>query len=231
MELPQSNQWKTFVSWVSGGKIRVTIQHSYLMTPIYGWWIGIPQRFMQPGCHKLVCNLRYNKKPTAFLVSASAAVAARPQPRRVFPGWIWQTTAAKENMDRMETVSSGALLRLSAANFQFLFLYRISTFFQSTLAVYLVPTIHTLLFIFPHLSLFLPLRSLSCLPPPLCLQQIARNTLSTPYVSLPRQHCQQLEHITANCATCGPLKARKREDGAALCQWSWGRCVFVGSSF
>lgn len=118
----------------------------------------------------------------------------------------------------METVSSGALSRLSATNFQFIFLYRISTFFQSMLAVYLVPTIHTLLFIFLNLSLFLPLRSLSGLPLPLCVQQITRNTLSTLYVSLPRQHCQQLEHITANCATCGPPKARKREDGAALFQ-------------
>lgn len=43
-------------------------------------------------------------------------------------------------------MSSGALSRLSAANFQFLLHYPISTFFQSMLAVYLVPPIHTLLF-------------------------------------------------------------------------------------
>lgn len=225
MELPQSNQCKTFVSWVTGEKkgspySTPTSWHPYMDG---GLW------YLRGLCSLDVINLYLicvTTRSQQLSLSASAAVAAQPQPRRVFPGWIWQT-AAKENMDRMETVSSGALLRLSAINF--LFFYRISTFFQSMLAVYLVPTIHTLLFIFPHLPLFLPLRSLSCLPLPLCLLQIARNTLSTPYVSLPRQHCQQLEHITANCATCGPLKARKREDGATQCQWIWGRCVFVGS--
>lgn len=88
---------------------------------IYGE-MGIPQRFMKPGFHKLVSNLCDYKTPTALLVSASAAVTAKPQPRRVSIQDVWQTTA-KENVDRMEKVSSGALSRLSAANFQFLLHY------------------------------------------------------------------------------------------------------------
>lgn len=47
------------------------------------------------------------------------------------------------------------------------------------------------------------------------------------HISLPRQCCQQLEHITANCATCGCLKGLKREgEGTAQCQWRWDGLEF-----
>lgn len=81
------------------------------------------------------------------------------------------------------------------------------------MGVYLVPLIQFIAiysqFFSSNLSPFLPLKS----PPPplpLYLLQSARLTPSPPYVSLHRQHCQPLEHITANCATCGSLTDRKK---------------------
>lgn len=173
---------------------------------IYGE-MGIPQRFMKPGFHKLVSNLCDYKTPTALLVSASAAVTAKPQPRRVSIQDVWQTTA-KENVDRMEKVSSGALSRLSAANFQFLLHYprlHLLSIYASCLSC----TSHSYPSILSSFLLtflcFCPYGS----PPPLHSPCVCC-TLSTPYVSLPGRRCQQLEHITANCATCGPQKARKK---------------------
>lgn len=59
------------------------------------------------------------------------------------------------------------------------------------------------------------------------LAQYAKPAPAPCYVSLLGQHCQQLEHITANCATCGPMKSRKREEeGTALCQWWGGRVPY-----
>lgn len=59
------------------------------------------------------------------------------------------------------------------------------------------------------------------------LVQYAKPAPAPCYVSLLGQHCQQLEHITANCATCGPVKSRKREEeGMALCQWWGGRVPY-----
>lgn len=65
------------------------------------------------GFQELVFNLCYYKKPAVSLVSASAAVVAKPQPKR----------------GSVQTISSLALWRLSAAKFQFLLLYLISTVF------------------------------------------------------------------------------------------------------
>ncbi len=77
----------------------------------------------------------------------------------------------------------------------------------------------------PPYILFLP----SSLPPSPLLLLYASQAPAPHYVSLPGQCCQQLEHITANCATCGPLKGRKRgEEGTALCQWRWGGWVICG---
>lgn len=58
---------------------------------------------MRCGFQELVSNLCYYKKPTAPLVFASAAVIAKPQPKR----------------GSVQTVSSLALWLLSAAKFQF----------------------------------------------------------------------------------------------------------------
>lgn len=86
----------------------------------------------------------------------------------------------------------------------------------------------------PSLFPFLPSPSplyIFFLPPflPSRLPLYASQAPAPHYVSLPGQCCQQLEHITANCATCGPLKGRKRgEEGKALCQWRWGGCVCGG---
>lgn len=94
-----------------------------------------------PGFHELVSNLCYKKKPTAFLVSACAAVAAKPQPRRVFPGCLTNNSSkGKRGQDGNSVL--WCFITLSAANF--LFLHRVSTFSQSMFALYLVPTIHTL---------------------------------------------------------------------------------------
>lgn len=58
------------------------------------------------------------------------------------------------------------------------------------------PLLHTCSLLLSFLSPSLP-------PPPLVPPS---NSLS-----VPGHHCQQLGRFTANCATCGPLKGRKRE--------------------
>lgn len=81
------------------------------------------------------------------------------------------------------------------------------------MGVYLVPLIQFIAiysqFFSSHLSPFLPLKSL---PPASSLVSPAKRQAHSlpPYVSLHRQHCQPLEHITANCATCGSLTDRKK---------------------
>lgn len=91
---------------------------------------------MQCGFQKLVCNLCYYKEPTAPLVSAAAAVIAKPQPKR----------------GSVQTVSPPTLWLLSAAKFQCILLYLISTFFKSMMAVYL----GSLIPFIPIYSQFLP---------------------------------------------------------------------------
>lgn len=146
---------------------------------------------MRCGFQELVSNLCYYKKPTAPLVSASAAVIAKPQPQR--------------GSDRQYPLYFyGFSLLLNSSLF---FLYLVSTFFKSMMAVVfppLIPFIPVILAFSPF-SIFALIVSFS-----LYLLVSARLTPSPPYVSLPGQHCQQLEHITANCATCGSLKDRKK---------------------
>lgn len=65
---------------------------SCLLIPECRWRNRIPQRFMRCGFQELVSKLCYYKKPTAPLVSASAAVIAKPQPKRLA---LWFLSAAK----------------------------------------------------------------------------------------------------------------------------------------
>lgn len=111
-------------------------------------------------------------------------------------------------MDRMETVFLCCFIASLSC-------YLVSPSCKSTLVVYLVPLIPfspVYSQFYPcHLPLVFALTvSFPPLPLPLYLLQNARHTPSPPYVSLPGQRCQQLGHITANCATCGPLKDRKK---------------------
>lgn len=190
-------------------------------------------------------------KPAALTVSVSAAVIAKPQPRGVSLQAAWKTTTTKETFgqDRNSILCWFILLPLSSLllipSCALPFLPHPHLFpFISMLAMLLllVPLIPT----FPMYSQFFPPHPTSIFfftSPPPSLPYIFFLPSSLPsslllsgsqapaphYVSLPGQCCQQLEHITANCATCGPLKGRKREgEGAALCQWRWGWCVCGG---
>lgn len=99
------------------------------------------------------------------------------------------------------------------------------------MAVFLLPLIPFIpvILVFSPFSVFVLTLSF-----PLYLLQSARLTPSPPYVSLPGQHCQQLEHITANCATCGSLKDRKKWMGQHYANRAgvgvYLFCVFVRSS-
>lgn len=163
---------------------------------------------MRCGFQELVSNLCYYKKPTAPLVSASAAVIAKPQPQR--------------GSDRQYPLYFyGFSLLLNSSLF---FLYLVSTFFKicdgccfSTSNP--IHTSHSSILTFLHscpYSLFLLVspgerqaHSLS----PLCV--FARTALPTI-----RAHYCQLCHLRLP-------ERQEKMDGATLCQKSWAWCVFV----
>lgn len=78
----------------------------------------------------------------------------------------------------------------------------------------------------PPLSPSFPNSLSHSLPPSLHPLPRSSQLLLPHSISVPGHRCQQLERITANCATCGPLKGRKREEeGRAPCQMEVGFAV------
>lgn len=160
-------------------------------------------------------------KLVAHAVSVSAAVIAKPQPWGDSLQAAWKTTTAKETFGHnRNSILHGVrffplcfVLKIPSSALFFHYLWQIFTFPPQ------IPSLACsffLLFLKPPSS-FLPsflnfTSSCHTFSPPLpsCLLLYASQAPAPHYVSLPGQCCQQLEHITANCATCGPLKGRKR---------------------
>lgn len=179
-------------------------------------------------------------KPAALAVSDCAAVLAKPRPRGASP------PSCLENNNKSHGNIWTAEERHPLLVFAPLPLNpQTCPFFPSPLSTAtfcpLQPPRHVSLSLssVPASDVYLlffspsfPPRLLFLLPPSLrplsSLQPTHPNPPRVPShsVSVPGHRCQQLERITANCATCGPLKGRKtEEEGRAPCQTEVGFAV------
>lgn len=183
-------------------------------------------------------------KPAALAVSVCAAVLAKPQPRGVSLQAAWKTTTTKETFgqERNSILCWFILLPLSplplnpscalpfpSSSSPFA-LYACCALLFHSASPLILPCASSVVYFPPPPPFFFPASTLhltfsSSLPSiPLVSLLLRRSQAPSPHsISVPGHCCQQLERITANCATCGPLKGRKREEeGTAACQMEVG---------